>query len=190
MAKTYATGGRRAGFTLVEVALTVAVGLIILGGAITGYQAVKDNAASAFARRKVNTGAAVAVEYSAANFGRFPTSVSGATGGEFSAMWVKKFPDEYNVNPWGGRTADETDGVVELEPFTDGTADPATAPDKTSALSTDQSQAANIVYVQVAGNTHVSVLQLSNPTAKLARGFIIAIYDRVGQPWFHVATNL
>ena len=28
------------------------------------------------------------------------------------------------MNPWGGRTSDETDGVVEIAPFTDGTADP------------------------------------------------------------------
>lgn len=178
----------RAGFTLVEVALAVAVGLVILAGAVTGYNAVKDNAASAFARRKVNTGAAVVIEYSAANFGRFPASVAGSTGGEFSTMWQRKFPQEYNISPWGGTTS-EADGAVEYAPISDGTADPATAPDKTSMLTTDQSMAANVIYVSFPNASYAKVTQLSNPDAQLIRGFCLSIYDRVGQPWFHVATN-
>lgn len=179
----------RAGFTLVEVALTVAVGLIILGGAITSYNAVKDTAASANARRKVDMAGALVVEYAAANYGRFPTSVAGPTGGEFSAMWVRKRPDDFNVSPWGGLTADGADGVVELAPFIDGTADPATAPDKTATLTLDGTQTANLIYAHVTGATHIRINQLSNPTATLARGYVVSIYDRLGQPWFHMSTN-
>ena len=179
----------RAGFTLVEVALAVAVGLIILAGAVTGYNAVKDNASSAFARRKVNIGAGVVMEYAAANFGRFPTSVSGATGGEFSSIWAKKLPDEYNVSPWGGQPSGATDGCIELDPISDGTPDPTTAPDKTALLTTDGAQAANVIYVSFPNASYAKVQQLSNPDATLIRGFCLSIYDRVGQPWFHLATN-
>ena len=187
MAHTSKQSGRR-GFTLVEVALTVAVGLIIMGGAIMGYGAVKDNASSAFARRKVNTGATVVVEYAAANFGRYPTSVAGATGGEFSSTWVRKNPQEYNVSPWGGMTSDTTDGVMEIAPITTG-ADAGTAPDETALLSTDQTQAANMIYANLTGPGFVKLRQLSNPDAYLVKGFVLSIHDRIGQPWFHLVTN-
>lgn len=178
----------RPGFTLVEVALTVAVGLIIMGGAIMGYGAVKDNASSAFARRKVNTGATVVVEYAAANFGRYPTSVAGATGGEFSATWVRKNPDEYNVSPWGGKTMDTVDGVLEIAPITSG-AEQAAAPDVTTLLATDQTQAANMIYANLTNTGFVRLKQLSNPDAYLVKGFVLSIHDRIGQPWFHLVTN-
>ncbi len=189
MAQAMVLARARAGFTLVEVAFTVAVGLIILGGAVTGYNAVKDTAASANARRKVDFAGATVVEYAAANFGRYPTSVPGASGGEFTAMWSRKRPEDYNVSPWGGTTGDIADGVVELAPFNDGTTDPATAPDKSAVLALDSSQAANIVYVHITGPTFVRLTPLSNPTATLNKGFVVSIYDRVGQPWFHVSTN-
>jgi hypothetical protein len=141
------------------------------------------------ARRKVNIGSALVVEYAAANFGRFPTSVPGATGGEFSRVWASKNPEEYNVSPWGGRTMDTVDGCVEFAPITDAAGTPETAPDKTDIATTDQTQAANIMYVNVTNTGYAKVKQLSNPDAMIVRGFILGIYDRVGQPWFHVATN-
>ena len=82
------------------------------------------------------------------------------------------------------------DGVVEFAPFANGTADPATAPDNSLTVAVDQSQAANIIYVSLIGNTNVKLKQLSNPDAYLVKGFCISIYDRVGQPWFHLATNM
>ncbi len=179
---------RRSGFTLVEVALAVAVGLIILGGAITGYNAVKDNASSSMARRKVNIGTSAVVEYGAANFGRYPTSVAGAAGGEFSAMWVRKNPEEYNVSPWGGQTSDTTDGVLEIAPITTGT-DAASAPDETTLLATDGTQAANMIYANLTNTGYVRLKQLSNPDAYLVKGFVLSIHDRHGQPWFHLTTN-
>jgi prepilin-type N-terminal cleavage/methylation domain-containing protein len=179
----------RRGFTLVEVALSVAVALIVIGGTVFMYQAVKDNASSAMARRKVNMGATLVVEYASANFGRFPTSVPGATGGEFSAMYKRKNPEEYNVSPWGGATADTVDGVVELAPISDGTGDPVTCPDKTDLLATDTSQSANVIYVSMSNANYVRLRQLSNPDAYLIKGFVLAIYDRFGQPWFHLVTN-
>ena len=179
----------RAGFTLVEVALTVAVGLIILGGAVMGYNAVKDSAASANARRKVDLAGATVVEYAAANFGRYPTSVPGATGGEYSAMWVRKRPEDFNASPWGGQTGDTADGVIELAPVTDGTTDPATAPDKSGLLLTDDTQAANIIYVQIVGATYARFKPLSSSDLSLSKGFVISIHDRLGQPWFHLSTN-
>lgn len=179
---------RNSGFTLVEVALTVAVGLIILSGAIMGYNAVKDNASSAMARRKVNIGTGVVVEYAAANFGRHPTSVPGAAGGEFSAMWVRKNPEEFNISPWGGLTMDTTDGVMEIAPISTGT-DEATAPDETTLLATDGGQAANIIYANLTNTGYVKLKQLSNPDAYLIKGFVLSIHDRYGQPWFHLTTN-
>lgn len=178
----------RAGFTLVEVALSVAVALIVLGGAITGYNAVKDTAASATARKRVDTAGAMVIEYSSMNFGRFPDSVAGATGGSFTAMWGRKFPDEYNKSPWGGSTSD-TDGAIEFTPFANAAGTAAAAPDNTSMFATDQTQAANMMYVSITGNGYVKLQQLANPDAYLCRGFVLGIYDRSGQPWFHLATN-
>src|SRR4051812_2125246 len=90
----------RKGFTLVEVALAVAVGLIIIGGAVLGYNAVKDNASNSNARDRVLTAVSMVEEYASANGGRYPSA-----GTTFTTMWKSKRPDDYNSSPWGGTTA-------------------------------------------------------------------------------------
>lgn len=177
----------RSGFTLVEVALAVAVGLLIIGGSVIMYNAVKDNAASANAREKVNKAATIVTEYAAANSGFYPVSAVG--GGQFTAIYKRRLPDEYAQSPWGGTTGDPGNGVSEMAPFTDGTADPTTAPNHAADLVQDSSKAANIIYVSVNNNRYVNLNQLSNPTATLAHGYAISIYDRTGQPWFHLVTG-
>ncbi|MDB5096148.1 MAG: hypothetical protein JWM80_569, partial [Cyanobacteria bacterium RYN_339] len=91
----------RKGFTLVEVALAVAVGLIIIGGAVLGYNAVKDNASNSNARDRVLTAVSMVEEYASANGGKYPT----AGANTFTTMWKTKRPDDYNSSPWGGATA-------------------------------------------------------------------------------------
>jgi prepilin-type N-terminal cleavage/methylation domain-containing protein len=176
----------RAGFTLVEVALAVAVGLIIIGGAVAGYGAVKDNAASSAARERVNLAGGMIAEFSAANNGLYPPSVAGANGGSFTAMWKAKRPDDYNTSPWGGQTGDANDGVDELAPISNGTNDPATAPDDTALASVNGAQAANLIYASINNSYYAKFQQASNPDAYLAKGYVLSIYDRTGAPWFHL----
>lgn len=181
---------RRRGFTLVEVALAVAVGLIIIGGAVMGYNAVKDQASAATARKKVTTAAAVVTEYAAANFGRYPVSAAddadGASTGAFTAMWARALPDEYALSPWGGPTGDD-DGVTELAPFDNGEVEATDAPDVTGDLAQDGTRAGNMIYASVTGNRHVGIRQGYNPAVTVAKGYVISIYDRTGTPWFHMS---
>lgn len=191
-AKKHLSPSARAGFTLVEVALAVAVGLIVIGGAVMGYGALKDQAAAAEARKKVVTAGAMIQEYAAANSGRFPTSVEddadGTTTGSFTQMWVKKAPDEYNKNPWGGPTGDD-DGVTELAPFENGEMDPAAAPDVTDDYGIDTTRTGNLIYASIDGGKNVKIRQGYNPTSTNAKAFVLSIYDRTGAPWFHLSSN-
>lgn len=175
---------RPAGFTLVEVALAIAVGLIIIAGSVIMYNATKDMAASSNARERVNKANTLIAEYAAANAGNYP--VSNATGGQFTTMWKLKNPEEYNASPWGGYTADTASGVSEMAPITNGTLDPATAPNHATDLPVDGTKAANLIYVSIQGNRFAKLQQFSNPTAITAKGYAVSIYDRTGTPWFHM----
>lgn len=191
-AKKHLPRRARAGFTLVEVALAVAVGLIIIGGAVMGYGALKDQAAAATARKKVVMAGALIQEYAAANSGRYPTSIEddadGDSDGSFTQMWVKRAPDEYNKNPWGGPTGD-ADGVTELAPFDSGTKDPTTAPDVTEDLEVDTTRVGNLIYASIDGGNNVKVRQGYNPNTTNAKAFVLSIYDRTGAPWFHLSSD-
>lgn len=180
----------RKGFTLVEVALAVAVGLIIIAGAVTGYNAVKDQASAANARKRVATAAGVVTEYAAANFGRYPPSVAddanGVSTGSFTRMWARALPDQYNMNPWGGPSGD-SDGVTELTPFTNGAVQPASAPDVTATLAQNGARAGNMIYATISNNRHVGIRQGYNPAVTIAKGYVVSIYDRTGAPWFHMS---
>ena len=184
------SSGRRRGFTLVEVALAVAVGLIIIGGAVMGYGAVKDQASAADGRKRVVTAAAVVNEYAAANFGRYPVSVaddgSGVSTGSFTRMWAKAIPEQYNMSPWGGPAGDE-DGVTELAPFANGEIEASAAPDVTNTLTQNGARAGNMIYASITGNRHVGIRQGYNPGVTVAKGYVISIYDRTGSPWFHMS---
>jgi prepilin-type N-terminal cleavage/methylation domain-containing protein len=175
------------GFTLVEVALAIAVGLIVIAGAVIGYNQTKDAAANSTARERVNQASAFVAEYSAANGGNYPVSVPGGAG-SFTTMWQRKEPDDYNSSPWGGQTGDPL-GVVEMSPITNGTLDPAVAPNHASDLVLDNSKAASLIYVSIQGNRFSNLQQFSNPTAVSAKGYAVSIYDRVGNPWFHLVTG-
>jgi type II secretory pathway pseudopilin PulG len=184
MAHMNARRRRYAGFTLVEVALAIAVGLIIIAGSVIMYNATKDMAASSNARERVNKANTLIVEYASANNGLYPPSA--AAGGQFTTMWKLKNPDEYNSSPWGGTTGDVNSGVSEMNPITDGTLDPATAPNHAADLTVDGSKAANLIYVQIQNNRFAKLQQFSNPTAITAKGYAVSIYDRTGNPWFHL----
>ncbi|MDB5097583.1 MAG: hypothetical protein JWM80_2004 [Cyanobacteria bacterium RYN_339] len=175
---------RSAGFTLVEVALAIAVGLIVIAGSVIMYNATKDMAASSTARERVNKANTLIVEYGAANSGNYPASI--AAGGQFTTMWKLKNPEEYNSSPWGGFTGDAATGVSEMAPISDGTLDPASAPNHAADLTTDPTKAANLIYVQIQGNRYSKLQQFSNPTAINAKGYAVSIYDRTGTPWFHL----
>jgi prepilin-type N-terminal cleavage/methylation domain-containing protein len=175
------------GFTLVEVALAIAVGLIVIAGAVIGYNVTKDSAANSTARERVNQASAFIAEYAAANSGNYPVSLPGGTG-NFTNMWKRKQPDDYNSSPWGGQTGDPN-GVVEMPPIVNGTLDPAVAPNHAADLTVDTSKAASLIYVSIQGNRFSNLQQFSNPTAVSAKGYAVSIYDRVGNPWFHLVTG-
>lgn len=182
--RIYRKLGLRPAFTLVEVALAIAVGLLIISGSVIMYNATRDAAASSAARERVNKASTFIAEYAGANNGQYP--VSAASGGAFTTMWKQKQPDDYNSSPWGGSTGDPTTGVTEMNPITDGTQDPSAAPNHASDLTVDSSKAANLIYVSITGNRFAKLQQYSNPTSVTARGYAISIYDRTGNPWFHL----
>jgi prepilin-type N-terminal cleavage/methylation domain-containing protein len=171
----------RPGFTLIEVALVTVLGLVIMAGTVTAYYSNKAQAAGAEARRRIQAGQTVIEEFAAANHA-YP--VSG--GGQFTAMWAKGHPEEAARSPWGGAPG-LPEGAVEDAPYTDGTADPAAAPDKTASRPVDGSRHGCLHYTSIDGSAHVKVTTRYAGETRTFRAYVLAIYDSTGNPWFDAA---
>lgn len=182
----------RKGFTLVEVALAVAVGLIIIGGAVLGYNAVKDNASNSNARNRVLSGVTMVEEYAAANGGRFPASAEDGTG-SFTKMWTTKRPDDKATSPWGGTTGDATDGVDENDPVVatsleaSGATEIAVADLSTTA---NAANAANMNYVSLTkgGASEEWGAYTAGSTASVTafKNYAVGIADKTGVAFWDV----
>jgi prepilin-type N-terminal cleavage/methylation domain-containing protein len=174
---------RRHGFTLIEVAFAVVVGLTIIFGAYLSYQSKKESAGNSIARERLTNAMGTLEAYVAA---KATLPVSGS--GEFSASWAAGHPDEKALSPWGGSTGDPTLGCSEDPPLTQGTMDPAQAPDITSTSGTDPTRQSNLYYRSLTNTaTYVKVAAISNPTPATFHGYVMGIYDGKGNPWLWVA---
>jgi len=187
----------RKGFTLVEVALAVAVGLIIIGGAVLGYNAVKDNASNSNARNRVLSAVTMIEEYSAANGGLYPASAAAGTG-PFTTMWVAKRSDDKAISPWGGASGGVTvnsanTGVTEVAPSNFGSADSAAATAATAGLLgyTDGAAVATAATMQYASSTTAAtpwakVVATSTSSDTNVKNYAVGIADKTGDPWWDV----
>jgi prepilin-type N-terminal cleavage/methylation domain-containing protein len=184
----------RKGFTLVEVALAVAVGLIIIGGAVLGYNAVKDNAANSNARDRVLTAVSMVEEYASANGGRYP-SASATVPGTFTTMWKSKRPDDYNSSPWGGTTAGSNGADEATTAITGTTSAPTAATVTTVAVNggtitvgtADTTRAADMIYAPItASQPWASITAFSTASAAAVKNYAVGIFDKNGQPFWDV----
>lgn len=206
----YRLSTSRKGFTLVEVALAVAVGLIIIGGAVLGYNAVKDNASNSTARSRVLSAVTMVEEYTAVNAGMYPDwPLNGVTSTTtFGTMWRAKRPDDFASSPWGGAAggATGTPGVVEATvAMSLGYASQAaavaanspigafSAPAPTSPVISGVAvpgYAAAMSYMPV-GNpaspatTSWALMTLPSTSSTIAvKGYIVGIFGKDGMPWW------
>jgi prepilin-type N-terminal cleavage/methylation domain-containing protein len=179
----------RKGFTLVEVALAVAVGLIVIGGAIVGFNAVRENAQNSAARGKVDAAVAIVENLAASNNQIYPASNTVAPGSAVSTTWAKQRPD-FGANPWGGPTGDTTDGVTELAPGDFGSATSLTAPAAAATLlvaadaPVTPANAGNLIYKTAATQQWGTVNDASIGQLKVVKGYVVSIYDKTGTPWY------
>jgi len=196
----------RKGFTLVEVALAVAVGLIIIGGAVLGYNAVKDNASNSNARDRVLTAVSMVEEYASANGGRYPAAATGvqtsAYAGTFTTMWKNKRPDDYTSSPWGGQAGNTSYGVDELTQAAPGAGltggstisptavTPAAVTSSVAGLmsaSAVPGQAADMMYMGI--NTSApwaGINAYSTSSFTAVKNYAVGIFDKNGVAWWDV----
>lgn len=172
---------RRRGFTLIEVALVTVLGLVIVAGTVIAYNANKEQAAGADARKRIQMGQTVIEEFAAANHS-YPTSGSS----QFTTMWANSHPEEAAHSPWGGSPG-TAQGAVEDAPFADGAGDAATAPDKTAAVATDGARHGCLHYTSIANSGYVKVNTRYMGETKTLRAYVLSIYDSSGAPWFDAA---
>lgn len=187
----------RKGFTLVEVALAVAVGLIIIGGAVLGYNAVKDNASNSNARNRVLSAVTMIEEYSAANGGQYPASKADGTG-PFTTMWTAKRVDDKALSPWGGASGGTTvalanTGVTEVAPLDFASADAAAATASAAVMLgyTDGAAVATAATMQYASATLAAtpwakVVASSTSSDTNVKNYAVGIADKTGDPWWDV----
>lgn len=185
----------RKGFTLVEVALAVAVGLIIIGGAVLGYNAVKDNAANSNARDRVLTAVSMVEEYASANGGKYPPSAAAVAPAlpTFTTMWKNKRPDDYNTSPWGGQAAG-ANGVDETTAaFAGASVSPnaatvvAAVPGIGTAGTPDTTKAADMIYLQISPTSPwAGITAFSTSSVAFVKNYAVGMFDKNGQPWWDV----
>jgi prepilin-type N-terminal cleavage/methylation domain-containing protein len=174
---------KRRGFTLLEVALAVVVGLSIMYGVFLSYEAKKESAGNSIARERL-TNAMGTMEAYVASKGSLPVSGSG----EFSRSWAALHPDEKALSPWGGATGDPTLGVSEDPPLAQGNLDASQAPDVTGTSTVDPTRQSNLYYRSLANTAQfVKVGSRANPTPQAFHGYVLGIYDAKGNPWQWVA---
>lgn len=179
----------RKGFTLVEVALAVAVGLIVIGGAIVGFNSVRENAQNSAARQKVDAAVAIVESVAASNNQMYPAS-NATTPTIISTTWQKQRTD-WNANPWGGPAGDAVDGVTELDPVAFGSAGVLAAPATPSTVLTavtapvTAANAGNVLYQSAtAASQWGTVTDNSIGQPKVIKGYVVSIYDKTGTPWY------
>jgi prepilin-type N-terminal cleavage/methylation domain-containing protein len=196
----------RKGFTLVEVALAVAVGLIVIGGAIVGFNAVRENASNSSARQKVDAAVGIVENLAASRNQIYPTSgvtAAGAAGDSlFATTWKAQRPD-WNANPWGGLNTDSDaaagNGVTEFaaasfghasQATADAVVDPAT-PSVVAPAAGATDGAGNLIYQTAlatgpwgrVADSETGVGALA--TLKTVKGYYIALYDKGGNPFWY-----
>ncbi|HEY9898217.1 MAG TPA: type II secretion system protein [Pantanalinema sp.] len=88
--------GKQRGFTIIEVTLAIAIGVVMLAGASALYRQVREAAGNARAQDKVLRIAGVIETYAAGNKGFYPTL------SELQAAWYATAPDDLGSSPWGG----------------------------------------------------------------------------------------
>jgi prepilin-type N-terminal cleavage/methylation domain-containing protein len=180
----------RKGFTLVEVALAVAVGLIVIGGAIVGFNAVRENASNSAARQKVDAAVGIVENIAASSNQIYPASTADDTG-RFSLTWKAQRPD-FNANPWGGINADPVDGVTEIAAGDFGAntetaaaaATPLTAPAVAGTVG-----AGNLIYRSASGAQPWGVaadIESGTATNKVVKGYVLSLYNKSGAPFWYV----
>lgn len=193
----------RKGFTLVEVALAVAVGLIVIGGAIVGFNAVRENASNSSARQKVDAAVGIVENIAASRNQIYPTSgvlADGVTAGDsiFATTWKAQRPD-WNANPWGGLNTDSAptgNGVTEFPAASFGQANQAAADALAAASVTAPAAGAtdgagNLIYQTAlatgpwgrVADSETGVGALA--TLKTVKGYYIALYDKGGNPFWY-----
>ncbi len=98
---------------MIEVALAIVVGVILIAGATLIYNQAKTSAGSSRAQAKVASLQSLIEEAATQNSGEIPTIE------EVRPLWKRKRPDDWFNSPWGGRNAPaefpagvETSGVV------------------------------------------------------------------------------
>jgi prepilin-type N-terminal cleavage/methylation domain-containing protein len=176
----------RKGFTLVEVALAVAVGLIVIGGAIVGFNSVRENAQNSGARERIDAAVALIENMAAANNQLYPTSNAASHSG-FGATWKAQRPD-YNTNPWGGRNANAAgDGVTEWTAASFGGMTQAAPGLLTAVAATATDGAGNLIYRSAtAAGPWGHVTDASDNADKVVRSYFVSLYDKAGTPFWYV----
>ncbi|MDB5097584.1 MAG: hypothetical protein JWM80_2005 [Cyanobacteria bacterium RYN_339] len=170
---------KRSGFTLLEVALAVVVGLSIMYGVFLSYESKKESAGNSIARERLTTAMGTLEAYVASK-GSLPVSGTG----EFSKSWAGLHTEEKGLSPWGGPTGDPTLGVSEDAPLALGTNDPSAAPDVTNTSPVDPTRQGNLYYRSLANTAqYVKLAARSNPTPVAFHGYVMGIYDSKGNPW-------
>lgn len=165
------------GFTLIEVTLAIVIGVVVIAGATVLYNQAKASAANSAAQGKVNAAAATVEEYSARNFGRFPTAA------QFTAAWKRNRPDDFNLSPWGGlagggAATDEEDLGINASDTLLVAADDMTA--ATDAY-TEPTWVGAIAYRRTEANSQRQLYDLQLDATRSVRGFAVWIYNGKGE---------
>lgn len=157
------------GFTLIEVALSIALGILIVIAAAIGYNAVRQGAAEREARNRLNAMKAVIEQFAAANRGNVPAVT------QLQQMWSARRPEDASMSPWGGiaLAGTPTSAGITAKTFTN-----------TSAVDIPSGGAIGYVSFTVTGAT--GIYDMGADLTVSRRNYAIFYHDKSGQYPYYV----
>lgn len=165
---------KQKGFTLIEVALAIALGIIIVIAAILGYNSVRTAQAEREARNRLGALKGIIEQYSAANNGAVPALT------QLRTLWSDRRKEDFMYSPWGGVAG----GAVADAGITAGVSQQVTPGNVTSTLQ------GRIGYVSSPGISFTNYDKAVDTTVT-HRNYEIYYHDKGGTgPWFVTGGDL
>lgn len=163
----------QSGFTLIEVALAIAIGIIIIIGVTLGYRAVKDAEAERSARDKLGSLKAMIEQNMAANNGVPPAPNT------VRSLWATRRSQDYANSPWGGQAQPAAISGITVDP-----------PANVGASTANVINSGGIGYATFSGISD-GIFDHATQGVVNFKDYAIFYYDRNGLgPWFSIGGEL
>lgn len=157
------------GFTIIEVALAIVIGIMVVAGATLLYRQASLSAGNVRAQEKTQALGSIVEEF-AVRQNRYPTH------DQLRALWINHRPDAM-LSPWGGSLG--TNGLDAAQGIAM-SGDPFTAPWEPNRYYNPDYGGVIGYFVSNVGSETKTVTDYQTGLVRTYRGYVIALWDQDG----------